>query len=167
MTPADHTPRSFTLTWLLDAPPESVFGAWTDPARLGWFYNDGQPIPDEPIELDLRVGGAWRQMMVIDEDTSYVTGGVYREIVSNERLVLAWGATDGWPQLDLENLDESPQVTVSLKQAKSGTKLTVHVELPANLPDDGVPGWWPLFRGGMQATVDRLAAELNPVPAQA
>jgi uncharacterized protein YndB with AHSA1/START domain len=92
MTATDHTPRSFTLTWTLDASPETVFGAWTDPARLDWYYNDRQPIPDEPIELDLRIGGMWRQMMVIDEETSYFTGGVYREIVPNERLVFAWGA---------------------------------------------------------------------------
>jgi len=167
MTSTDHTPRSFTLTWTLDAPPETVFGAWTDPARLGWFYNPEQPIPDEPIELDLRVGGVWRQMMVIDDETSYFTGGVYREIVPNERLVLAWGATDGWPQLDLEDLDQSPQVTLRLKQTSSGTKMTLHVELPADLPDDGVPGWWPMFRGGMKDTVDRLAAELNRTPAGA
>ena len=166
MTPADDTPRSFTLTWELDAPPETVFGAWTDPARLDWFYNPEQPIPDEPIELDLRVGGAWRQMMVIDEETSYFTGGVYREIVPNERLIFAWGATDGWPQLDAEDLDGSPQVTLHLKQKGSGTTMTLHVELPAELPDDGVPGWWPMFRGGMQATVDRLAAELNRAPAE-
>jgi uncharacterized protein YndB with AHSA1/START domain len=74
MTSTDQTRRSFTLTWKLDAPPETVFDAWTDPARLGWFYNDQQPVPDEPIELDLRVGGEWRQMMVIDEETSYFTG---------------------------------------------------------------------------------------------
>ena len=163
----DHTPRSFTLIWLLDAQPETVFRAWTDPARLGWFYNDHQPIPDEPIELDLRVGGAWRQMMVVDEETSYFTGGVYREIVANERLVFARGAADGWPQLDLEDLDRSPQVSLRLKQTSSGTKMTVHVELPADMPDDGVPNWWPMFRGGMQDTVDRLVAELNRAPAQA
>jgi len=166
MTSADQTPRSFTLTWILDAPPETVFGAWTDPDRLGWWYNDQQPVPDEPIELDLRVGGVWRQMMVIDGETSYFTGGVYREIVPNERLVFAWGATDGWPQLDADNLDESPQVSLNLKQTESGTKMTLHVELPANLPDDGVPGWWPMVRGGWQDTVDRLAAELNQTPAQ-
>jgi uncharacterized protein YndB with AHSA1/START domain len=106
-------------------------------------------------------------MMVIDEGTSYFTGGVYREIVPNERLVFAWGATDGWPELDLEDLDQSPQVTLRLKQNGSGTKMTLHVELPADLPDDGVPNWWPMFRGGMQDTVDRLAAELNRTPAQA
>ena len=167
MTSPDQTPRSFTLTWTLDAPPETVFGAWTDPARLGWYYNDEQPIPDEPIELDLRVGGVWRQMMVINEETSYYTGGVYREIVPNERLVFAWGATDGWPQLDLDDLDSSPQVTLCLAQTATGTDLTLHVELPADLPEDGVPGWWPMVRGGWSDTVDRLAAELDRTPAQA
>jgi uncharacterized protein YndB with AHSA1/START domain len=165
MTTTDHTPREFTLTWTLDAPPETVFRAWTDPARLGWFFNDQQPIPDEPIELDLRVGGVWRQMMVIDEETSYVTGGVYREIVPNERLVYAWGATDGWPKLDPDNLDESPHVTVVLTSKSGRTEMAVHVELPAELPEDGVPGWWPMVKNGMQDTVDRLAAELGRAPA--
>jgi uncharacterized protein YndB with AHSA1/START domain len=74
-------PYEFTRTWTFAAPPAKVFRAWTDPDRLGWFYNDAQPIPDEPIEVDLRVGGVWRQLMVISEKTSYFTGGVYREIV--------------------------------------------------------------------------------------
>ena len=47
------------------------------------------------------MGGVWRQRMVIDEDTEYFTGGVYRGIVQDERLVFSWGgATDGWPTLD-------------------------------------------------------------------
>jgi uncharacterized protein YndB with AHSA1/START domain len=161
MTPADTVPRSFTLTWTLDAPPETVFASWTDPARLGWFYNDQQPVPVEPIELDLRIGGVWRQMMVVDDETSYFTGGVYREIVPNERLVLAWGATDGWPRLEMDDLDHSPQVTVSLKQTRAGTVMTIHVELPADLPEDGVPSWWRYFRPGMSDTVDRLVADLS------
>jgi uncharacterized protein YndB with AHSA1/START domain len=160
MTKNDHTRREFTLTWTLDAPPADVFRAWTDPDHLGWYYNDAQPIPDEPIELDLRVGGVWRQMMVIDENTSYFTGGVYREIVPGERLVFAWGATDGWPELDVDRLDDSPLVTVTLEQVDGRTEMTVHVELPASLPDDSVPEWWSLVEGGWRDTVDRLAAAL-------
>jgi uncharacterized protein YndB with AHSA1/START domain len=160
MTKTDGTPREFTLTWTLDAPPADVFRAWTDPDHLQWYYNDAEPIPDEPIELDLRVGGVWRQTMVIDENTSYVTGGVYREIVPDERLVFAWGATDGWPTLDADRLDDSPQVTVMLSHEGGHTEMTVHVKLPASLPDDGVPEWWPMVRGGWGDTVDRLAAAL-------
>ena len=150
MTDTDRTTRDFTLTWTLDASPTDAFRAWTDPGHLGWYYNDEQPIPDEPIELDLRVGGAWRQMMVIDEDTRYHTGGVYREIVPGRRLVFAWGATDGWPQ-----------VTVTFSETGDGTELVLHVALPASMPDDGVPGWWSFVENGWRDTVDRLAASLT------
>ena len=79
----------------------------------------------------------------------------------NERLAFAWGATDGWPQLDLDDLDRSPQVTLVLMQGSAGIELTLHVELSADLPDVGVPGWWPMVRGGWSDPVDRLAAELT------
>ncbi len=160
MTTIDSSTREFTLTWTFDSPPAEVFRAWTDPARLRWFYNPDQPIPSDPIELDLRVGGVWRQRMVIDQETAYFTGGVYREIVPDEKLVFAWGATDGWPQLDVDRLDDSPRVTVTFDRIDERTALTVHVEVPASLPDDGVPGWWSMARDGWRDTVDRLAAEL-------
>ena len=54
MTEVDTQRREFTLTWTLDAPRAQVFRAWTDPDHLQWYYNAGQPIPDEPIEVDLR-----------------------------------------------------------------------------------------------------------------
>jgi uncharacterized protein YndB with AHSA1/START domain len=167
MTTTDTPPRDFTLTWTLDSSPDDVFRAWTDPDELDWFYNDAQPIPSEPIELDLRVGGVWRQRMVIDENTEYYTGGVYREIVPGEKLVFAWGAADGWPKLDLERPDDSPQVTVMLARVDGRTQLTVHVELPATLPADGVPEWWGYVETGMRETVDRLVTALERAPANA
>jgi uncharacterized protein YndB with AHSA1/START domain len=160
MTTTGTTQREFTLTWKLDAAPAAVFRAWTDPDHLDWFYNPDHPIPSEPIELDLRVGGAWRQYMVIDEDTAYFTGGIYREIVADEKLVFVWGAADGWPTLDLDELDSSPLVTVSFEGSERGTELTIHVELPATLTDDGLPGWWAYAENGWRDTVDRLAAAL-------
>jgi len=72
-------PCEFTRTWTFAAPPAEVFRAWTDPHRLGWFNNDAQPGPNEPIEVDLRVGGVWRQLMVISEETAYYTGGKLRD----------------------------------------------------------------------------------------
>jgi uncharacterized protein YndB with AHSA1/START domain len=160
MTTTD-TRRDFTLTWTLDAPPAQVFRAWTDPEQLQWFYNDNNPIPEEPIELDLRVGGVWRQQMIIDEDTAYPTGGVYLEIVPDEKLVFAWGAADGWPVLDPDRLDASPIVTVVLEGAGDRTELTVHVVLPENLADDGLQQWWSMIQDGWRDTVDRLAARFG------
>jgi uncharacterized protein YndB with AHSA1/START domain len=158
----ESNPRELTLTWTLDAPPDEVFRAWTDPSRLDWFYNPEQPIPDEPIELDLRVGGAWRQHMVIDETTRYVTGGVYREIVPNERLVFAWGATGGWPALDPDRPEDSPLVALVLTPAGDGTEMTIHVEFPESFTPESQPaGWFDLIQNGWRVTVDRLVSALG------
>jgi uncharacterized protein YndB with AHSA1/START domain len=160
MTTTERTRRDFTLTWTLDAPAADVFQAWTDPDHLDWYYNPNHP-PTEPLELELRVGGVWRQHMVIDEETDFMTGGVYREIVPNEKLVFAWGATDGWPRIDLDALDEGPQVTVTLHEGDGRTVMTVHVELPASLSEDEVQEWFSMgVRDGWQDTVDRLASAL-------
>ena len=166
MTDTEPTPREFTLTWTLDASPAEVFRAWTDPEHLQWFYNDNNPIPPDPIELDLRVGGAWRQRMVISETTNYITGGVYREIVSDEKLVFTWGAVGGWPELDLDRLDESPLVVVTLTPIGEGTEMRVRVELPESLSEEGVREWFAMgIRDGMRQTVDRLAAALRSTSA--
>ena len=123
-----------TVTVKIEGRVQGVFfRAWTEPDRLDWYYNPAQPIPEEPIELDLRVGGVWRQRMIVDEDTAYDTGGIYREIVPGEKLVFTWGATDGWPRLDSDDLDASPLVTVMLSETEGGTELMLHVEVPESL----------------------------------
>ena len=52
--------RDLALTRMLDAPPDVVFEAWTDPAYLHWFFNPGF-TPEVPTTVDLRVGGQWMQ----------------------------------------------------------------------------------------------------------
>jgi len=168
MTTIGSAQRGFTLTWMLDSSPAEVFRAWTDPEHLDWFYNDSMPVPPDPIELDLRVGGVWRQRMVIDATTDYVTGGVYLEIVPDEKLVYAWGATGGWPELDPEKLDANPVVTVLLERVEGRTQMIVSFELPAGLSEDEVKHWFSLgVRDGMRNTVNRLAAVFasTPIPA--
>ncbi len=163
-TPAEATPSPVRLTysWFIRATPAAVFRAWTEPAELGWFFNDGMPRPDEPIELDLSVGGAWRQVMVIDADKRYVTGGIYREIVPGERLVFAWGAVGGWPALDPDRLDDGPQVAVRFIPRDGGTELVVDVDLPAHLEEQAArEGWAKALHVGWRMTVDRLANALK------
>ena len=153
MTTSYDMGRGFTLTRRLNAPVEQVFAAWTDPAQLGWFFNPGQ-TPRLPTTVDFRVGGAWRQHMVIDETTDYVTGGIYTEIVPNRKLVFAWGASGGWPDLDLPG---GPQVTVELTPMGSQTQMVVTLALPDDLGDAEVQAW--MAKGiepGMSMTIDRL-----------
>jgi uncharacterized protein YndB with AHSA1/START domain len=99
--------------------------------------------------------------MIIDEATTYVTGGVYREIVPNEKLVFSWGATGGWPELDPTRLDDSPLVTMTLSQDDGRTEMTLQVHLPATLSEESMPAdWFGHIRDGWRDTVDRLAGTL-------
>lgn len=155
------TQQVFTLTRRLGAPRSAVFQAWTDPAQLDWFYND-QHEATMPTTVDLRVGGAWRQQMIIDESTSYTTGGIYLEIVTDEKIVFAWGAVDGWPLLDVDKLTEGPVVTVTFSGDGPITDLRLDVSLPAYLSEADARVW---LESGMQngwaVTVDRLVAALS------
>lgn len=151
------TIREFTIRRRFAAPRRAVYRAWTEPALLTWFFNPDQPRPDEPIQVDLREGGSWRLRMVIDEQLDYFTGGVYREIVPDRRLVFAWGAVGGWPDL-ADGLGDVPIVTVELDDAgERETLMTVTVALPAHFADADARRWLDYgIEGGWRDTVDRL-----------
>jgi uncharacterized protein YndB with AHSA1/START domain len=152
--------RGFTLTRMLAAPRERVFQAWTDPDHLGWF-SSGLGHAREPIEVDLRVDGVWRQKMVVDQDTEYFTGGIYREIVPPERLVFTWGAYDGWPRIDPDHVEDGPVVTVTLNDLGDKTEMIFHLGLPDHLSDDRVREWFASgMTDGWNDTIDRLVASL-------
>lgn len=155
-----RTERDFTIVRHLDAPRELVFQAWTDPGHLRWFAN-GDPTPDRPTTVDLRVGGAWRLHMVENEDRSYMTGGIYREIVPPEKLVFAWGAVDGWPRIDPARPDDTPLVTVTLNDVDGATEMVVHLGLADHLTAEEVQHWFSLgIVDGMSQTLDRIVEVL-------
>jgi uncharacterized protein YndB with AHSA1/START domain len=85
--------------------------------------------------------------------------------VPDEELVFAWGATDGWPKLDPEQLEDSPTVTVTLSKLNGRIEMTLHVELPAGLSDERVQEWWSMgIRDGWRDSVDRLVTRLVRSP---
>ncbi|RXZ70992.1 SRPBCC family protein [Agromyces albus] len=159
------TRRRFSIVRHLDAPRELVFRAWTDPAQLHWFAGVA-PSAEHPSTVDLRIGGAWRVFLVEqnDEARSYVTGGVYREIVEPSRLVFSWGAVGGWPPIDPEDpdgLDRVPIVTIELEAIGDTTRLRLHFGFAESVPDARVREWYALgVEPGMNATIDRLAPHL-------
>ncbi|MBT2553387.1 SRPBCC domain-containing protein [Arthrobacter sp. ISL-5] len=64
-------PQSFTLSMEreFDAPRELVFKAFMDPQMLSaWFGPEGVDTPLDRIEVEPRVGGVWRMVMVYEED---------------------------------------------------------------------------------------------------
>jgi uncharacterized protein YndB with AHSA1/START domain len=74
------------ITREFDAPKHLVYKAWTTPelVRRWWHANRGEMTV---AEIDLRVGGMWRYVMVTPDDFEVGFHGEYREIVPNERIV--------------------------------------------------------------------------------
>lgn len=87
--------RDLILTRLIDATPEKVYQAWTDPELLKrWFA----PLPwTTPIvEADVRSGGANLIVMRSPDATDYPYEGVYLEVVKSQRLVFTNAYTKAW-----------------------------------------------------------------------
>src|SRR6266516_6281519 len=68
------------------APKHLVYRAYTEPDLVKrWWSGDRGQVTS--IEIDLRVGGKWRYVMVANEGFEVAFHGEYREIVPNERIV--------------------------------------------------------------------------------
>ena len=69
-----------------DAPPHLVYKAWTTPEliRRWWAGRRGEM---KVVDIDLRVGGTWRYVMIAHGEFEVAFHGEYREIVPNERIV--------------------------------------------------------------------------------
>jgi uncharacterized protein YndB with AHSA1/START domain len=86
MSPTSTSDRELVLSRVIDAPPEKLFRAWTDPELLRqWFA----PLPSTTLvaELDVRPGGSCLIVMRGPDGTDMRNRGVYLEVVENERLV--------------------------------------------------------------------------------
>lgn len=104
----------------LPAPRALVYRAFTDPARmLEWFGPHG--FTATGVQLDVRVGGAWRGGMRGPDGRELVASGVYREVVANQRLVFtyAWendGARGHETVCQLELADAGQQTLLKFSQ---------------------------------------------------
>ena len=81
--PADN---QIMITREFDAPAHLVWKAWTTPdlVKRWWHANRGTM---QQADIDLRVGGTWRWVMIAEGGFEVAFHGEYREIVPNERLV--------------------------------------------------------------------------------
>ena len=157
MAPTYERNRGIELTRMLNAPPELVWQAWTDPKYLLWFFNPAMTAT-QPTTVDLRIGGEWRQHMVVNDETQYMTGGVYREIEPYRRLVFSWGAREGWPAL---KPDEDLLVAVELTPVGEQTRMDFRLRLPDQMSDAAAKAWLDMgIDHGWSVTIDRLVAQL-------
>jgi uncharacterized protein YndB with AHSA1/START domain len=107
------------ITREFDAPRHLVYRAWTTPelVRRWWSGHRGQMTV---ADIDLRVGGRWRYVMVANGGFEVAFSGEYREIVPDERIVNTEvfelpGAPEGEPALNVVTFTEADgRTTLSL-----------------------------------------------------
>jgi uncharacterized protein YndB with AHSA1/START domain len=112
--PADE---QILITREFDAPRDLVFKAWTTPelVRRWWSGRRGEMTV---VEMDFRVGGEWRYVMIASGGYEVGFHGEYREIVPDERII--WtevfeGAPGGEPALVTATFSEQDgRTTLSL-----------------------------------------------------
>ena len=116
------TDEQILITREFDAPKHLVYEAWTTPelVRRWWHAKRGEVTV---CEIDLRVGGVWRYVMVAEGGFEVGFHGEFREIVPNERIV-STEVFEGMP----EGVDEASVNTLTLAEENGRTTLTILVE---------------------------------------
>ena len=141
------------MTRVFDAPRHLVFHAFTKPELVKrWLLGpDGWSMP--VCEIDLKVGGKYRYQWRRDKDgTTMSTGGEFREIVENTRIVHTERFDDPWYE---------GEAVVTTRFDEQGGKTTVSMTIRYDKREtrDGV------LKSGMETGVarsyDRLAEMLT------
>ena len=141
--PADD---QILITREFDAPKELVYRTWTTPdlVRRWWAGQRGEVTI---AEIDLRVGGTWRYVMVIRGGLEIAFHGEYREIVPNERIV-STEVFEGMPDAG------SSVVTTTFAEVDGRTVLSLLGQYPSREVRDAVIHSG--MEGGMQEQMDAV-----------
>jgi uncharacterized protein YndB with AHSA1/START domain len=146
------TDTEILITREFDAPRHLVYRAWTTPdlVKRWWSGQRGEVIS---AEIDLRVGGMWRWVMVAHGGFEVAFHGLYREIVPDERIVTT-EVFEGMPEGEALN-------TLTFTEEDGRTTLTLLVEHSSREHRDAHVSSG--MEAGMQESMDaleRVAASL-------
>ena len=123
--PSQTVKPSLTLKRRLNAPPEKVYAAWTDPTQLvRWFGPDSGKVTK--ADIDARVGGRYLIEFDTEDGDHHAVGGEYREVVPNQKLAFTWA----WQTMP----ERESFVTVLIKSEGAGCILTLIHEQFADEP---------------------------------
>jgi uncharacterized protein YndB with AHSA1/START domain len=145
------TDEQILITREFDAPRHLVYRAWITPelVRRWWSGRRGEM---RVVDIDLRVGGAWRYVMVTHGGFEVAFHGEFREIVPEERIVF----TEIYeaPEAELPPGVEPPLNTATFTEAGGRTTLELLTECPSRelrdmIIDSGM-------EAGMQEQMDVL-----------
>lgn len=133
------------ITRQFDVPAEILFDVFTKPEHVRhWFGAGPEPMP--VCEIDLRVGGSWCYVHLMDDGSEHAFSGTYLEIERPTRLVTTWRYE---PFPDAESVE-----TMTLEEHDGVTKFTNLVRHTSKENRDGHLNAG--MEGGMQKSLDVL-----------
>jgi len=102
------------------AAPEKVWHALTQPEALKQWMGPSDDFKCPIAEVDLKVGGRYHIGMQSPDGEMHNVSGVYREVVTNQKLVYTWA----WKTTP----DRESLVTITLRAVDGGTELKLKHE---------------------------------------
>lgn len=148
---APITERELTLERLIDATPEKLYRAWTEPELLKQWFTP-KPWTVASAQLDLRVGGSNVIVMRSPEGEEFPNRGVYLEIIPNQRLVFTDAYLDAWTPSDKPFMT----ATISFEAVGNKTRYTARVQHWSNADRESHEKMG--FHEGWGMATDQLAA---------
>ena len=136
------------ITREFDAPRHLVYKAWTTPALVKQWWS-GHRGAVTSADIDLRVGGRWRYVMVTNDGDEVGFHGEYREIEPDERIVNT-EVYEGAPGGD----DNAAVNTITFIDVDGRTRLEVLTHCPSREVRDAIIDSG--MEGGMQESMDKL-----------
>jgi uncharacterized protein YndB with AHSA1/START domain len=139
------TDEQILITREFDAPRHLVYQAWTTPELVKRWWS-GERGEVTLAEIDLRVGGTWRYVMIARGELEVAFHGEYLELVPDERIV-STEVFEGYPDAAAVN-------TLTLTEVDGRTTMTVLVQHTSKEHRDGHVNSG--MEEGMQESLDAL-----------
>src|SRR5215213_3333533 len=112
--------RELVVTRTFDAPPRTVFKAWSEPELFRkWWVPKGAPMTLLACDMDVRTGGKYRLQFGAGDQTIEFFGK-YLDVVPGERIVWTNDESD----------EEGAVTTVTFEDQGGKTLLTFHELYP-------------------------------------
>lgn len=109
--------RTLSLERTFNAPIDLVWKAWTETSHIAnWWGPKGMEFTVE--EHSFEVGGSWRFSMPMPNGASFVSEGVYSEIIEKEKIVTS---------ADFKPMTEGVTLIALFEALGEKTKFTFHV----------------------------------------
>ena len=114
--------RELVVTRTFDAPPDTVYRAWSEPELFGrwWVPRSAPGVSLVSCDMDVRTGGAYRLEFGAGGSDTMAFHGKYLEVVPNERIV--WTNDEG---------EEGAVTTVTFEDRGGKTLLTFREAYPS------------------------------------